>query len=761
MKYFSMIAVFLAAFLFASCKSEDEILDPTKSHHVLPFNLKIADDGDLSTRVYFQGAAESSSNMYRMIFWSEGDEMTIHSDAFDGTKKGYNYKIHITEKDGYGNATAAVLYGDDDLPWWSNATKPVRFYFPAKKYNGAVSAERPNDLYVEIAHEQSGIVNMAHSVKDKVYCPENQEGAYNSYNVIDYDYLIMYAGASVTTDADKKPQSATIKFYPCVKALDVILDAPSEAGSRMNVKSVQVEIGTGKQSGFGGRCTLTGTIKPRSPGDALSSGQVIDNTNPTYDFVKLNVGSDGQFISGNDRIVARLMIPREVGNNSGGNIRGGVAKVTIVLANSLGVEKTYVKYIDISTTNSNNQSITHFYLGPVPTFNNTGGWFEAVQLTGTDDNPLKPVFNDAMSLTTTHKLSFNLSTATEVVEIGMINFKTTDPAYSSHGSKTINGQSYSMYTHTLTETEKTNKKVSLEIQPTATGTGEILLQGDGFVDYLYTTKIGKGVFSVDIFKDTAHNNRTAWTSEHPVVTNDGDPIINQSAKVTVYIADETFEYSNIDYITIGGKVASENIGADKIAGYRAYTTNDAFVISSSCETVSYTVTAHLLDHTTKNCEDEAEVDVHDISIGETYLTSKDDYKKSMVYLLKSPNDSYLTSNGSTLSGTTSTPGVEGYWKFGGNGGGSSKIVTATNENYFLKQNNASAPQLGTSGTASIWNVDDDPQGLIFSYTYKGSGIGATTRTYYPTLNGSTVNITYSTKQIWKVYPVTFPAPTAP
>lgn len=339
-KYISLFAVIISLFC-VSCSETDNEFDDVNADgkYVLPFKVSI-DNAFPETRLIFNGAEKSGVTTVRKLEWEGGEQVAFYSGNFT-PKTTYRFNVG---KDG----DKIELWGDEALPLAANTSYTLYSLYP---YERLVSASGTT-LVARLPSIQNGTVNTVTSSELKgtqISCPAGQESStYKAVNVTDYSCCLMYAFASITTGADKKPTTnATLSYRVRATGFDVIIDAP-KSGS-VTINEVDIETGSydqGTKTFTSGTNYLVGTIN--NAGDNSGVGTVAADS---YKSTKISLKFADTELTGTDRMVARLYGYYK-------NITSDL-KITVKSTN-----KTYCQYIKSATPQGG--AIIHFYLGQFP-----------------------------------------------------------------------------------------------------------------------------------------------------------------------------------------------------------------------------------------------------------------------------------------------------------------------------------------------------------------------------------------------------------
>lgn len=317
------------------------------------------------------------------------------------------------------------------------------------------------------------------------------------------------------------------------------------------------------------------------------------------------------------------------------------------------------------------------------------------------------------------------------VRIGLIRFKPVDGSLTYATQIKYGSREYAAYDHVVTAAERSAKKITLPIKPVKhqafepdDNFGYITISADGFDSaFSPSYSIMSAPYTIDLYADGS--GKTAWISGLDTdYTGQGCPIQGQSARVTIYINNDGINPGIFDHLTINGwECAQDNSPASgTVAGYTAFTTSAAQVISDTKAIKQFTVTATLQDASTVDLTKKAVVKVwgKNLTVGTTPLTTVDQLAaqnensssatrktwKGVILQNKGTNTRYMKWNGSLSN--VNNPSDYGtnkvYW------------FQTDGETYLRSYNNTylSTANLNLSSTPSTVTITYNGEGWVFT-----------------------------------------------
>lgn len=364
---------------------------------------------------------------------------------------------------------------------------------------------------------------------------------------------------------------------------------------------------------------------------------------------------------------------------------------------------------------------------------------------------------------------FDNSALTDI-EVGLVGYTPAPEVAAQFTAKTpatetIGGVTYNMYTMSLSDQQKRDRRVitKLVTQSTAMLETHAILRAADFPDAVTTSRIYAQAFSGRVkWDDTeTHPNLISGlnTNNFKDYTNEYWPIVGQKCNVTFYLQVDNGMTVNEVWLNNGiGAVQCSAGGSGAPSGYTAYTTSTPILVSNTSEVKQLEVDVRVESQKMLHSAGSVPVKVYGIKLEDGITSTSSGLNNSQVYVLKCyGTENYLCTGqvgGTNRDGNTvSVYAYEqidnfSFWKFN-----SDRKLETYNSSTTRFYNSGSVTNTASNGKA--FTLENGTNGLKFK---NGSSYLRFTNT--PT-NKTVPLTTTSGNNEWIVYPVTFTPPVTP
>lgn len=361
---------------------------------------------------------------------------------------------------------------------------------------------------------------------------------------------------------------------------------------------------------------------------------------------------------------------------------------------------------------------------------------------------------------------FDNSALTEI-EVGLEGYTPAPEVASQFTAKvpateTIGGVTYNMYTMSLSDQQKRDRRVVTKLltQSTAMLETHAILRATNFPDAVTTSRIYAQAFSGRVkWDDTeTHPNFISGFSENDYkdYTEKNWPIVGQKCNVTFYLQVDNGMTVNEVWLSNGIEaVLCSAGGSGAPSGYTAYTTNSPILVSNKNEVKELEVDVRVESQKMLHSAGTVSVPVYGIKLEDGITSTSPGLSNSQVYVLKCyGTDSYLcTGQVGATNRNNNTASVYAYeqidnfsfWRFN-----SDRKLETYNTSITRYYNSGNVNNIASNGKA--FTLENGTNGLKFKN-------GSSYLRFTNTLTNKTVPLsTGSGNNEWIVYPVTFTKP---
>ena len=361
---------------------------------------------------------------------------------------------------------------------------------------------------------------------------------------------------------------------------------------------------------------------------------------------------------------------------------------------------------------------------------------------------------------------FDNSALTEI-EVGLVGYTPAPEVAAQFTAKepateTIGGVTYNMYTMSLSDQQKRDRRVVTKLltQSTAMLETHAILRATNFPDAVTTSRIYAQAFSGRVKWDETetHPNFISdlSTNDYKDYTGKNWPIVGQMCNVTFYLQVDNGMTVNEVWLSNGIEaVLCSAGGSGAPSGYTAYKTNSPILVSNKNEVKELEVDVRVESQKMLHSAGTVPVPVYGIKLEDGITSTSPGLNNSQIYVLKCyGTESYLCTgqvgaadrNGNTVS-VYAYEQIDNFsfWKFN-----SDKKLETYNSSTTRYYNNGNVNNIAGNGKA--FTLENGTNGLKFK-----NGTDYLRFTNTPTVKTVPLSPNSGNNE-WIVYPVTFKEP---